>query len=120
MELVKVSIKNYRSIKEEEIIKINNSITTIIGLNESGKSSLLNGIEKLNGNMIEKKEKNKNKEYKNQESYVEGKFLIRKEEVETLNGANKVLLLPLEDIYVNISVKDKNNTRYYSLEKKIK
>lgn len=120
MELVKVSIKNYRSIKEEEIIKINNSITTIIGLNESGKSSLLNGIEKLNGNMIEKKEKNKNKEYKNQESYVEGKFLIRKEEVETLNGANKVLLLPLEDIYVNISVKDKNNTRYYSLEKKDK
>ena len=59
MELVKVAIKNFQSIKDEEVIKINNTITTIVGLNESGKSTLLKAIEKLNGSQIEKKEKNK-------------------------------------------------------------
>lgn len=57
MELVKVAIKNFQSIKDEEVIKINNTITTIVGLNESGKSTLLKAIEKLNGSQIEKKRK---------------------------------------------------------------
>lgn len=45
MELVKVKIENFLSIKKEETIKVNNTITTLIGLNESGKTTLLKAIE---------------------------------------------------------------------------
>lgn len=55
--LVNVKIKNFLSIKNEEVIKINNGITSIIGKNESGKSTILKAIEKLNGKKIEKQEK---------------------------------------------------------------
>ncbi len=56
--LLKVKIKNFLSIKEEEVIKINNGQTSIIGKNESGKSTILKAIKKLNGEKITKKEKN--------------------------------------------------------------
>lgn len=64
--LINVKIKNFLSIKDEEVIKINNGITSIIGKNESGKSTILKAIEKLNGKQIEKQEKNsslRNKPY---------------------------------------------------------
>lgn len=119
MELVKVLIKNFLSIKSEETIKINNTITTIIGLNESGKTTLIKAIEKLNGKKISKNEKNKT--CKNEDSYITGIFLLPKDEVIKINkeSKNSVILLPEEELYVYITVKDENDTRYYSVYKKI-
>lgn len=121
MELVKIKIKNFQSIKEEEVIKINKTITTIIGLNESGKSTVLKAVEKLNGHQIEKKEKNKEKKYKNDESYIVGVFLLKKMEIEEINkkSNNKVLVLPEEDIYVNIEIGDETNIKFYSIDRKV-
>lgn len=117
MELVKVVIKNFQSIKDEEIIKINNTITTIVGLNESGKSTLLKAIEKLNGSQIEKKEKNKDRKYKNESSYIIGKFLITMEEVQKINkdSGKKLVKLPENDIYVDVGVNDEDNSKFYEL-----
>lgn len=118
MELVKVTIKNFLSIKEEQTIKINNTITSIIGLNESGKTTLLRAIEKLNGSKIEKREKNKN--CKKEDSYIIGKFLISKNEVEKINDnyENSILKLPSADLYVKVMVDDKENARCYELYRK--
>ncbi len=117
MELVKVAIKNFQSIKDEEIIKINNTITTIVGLNESGKSTLLKAIEKLNGSQIEKKEKNKDRKYKNEDSHIIGKFLITTEEIQKINKAsgNIVVKLPESDIYIDVGVDDEDAKRFYEL-----
>lgn len=117
MELVKVAIKNFQSIKDEEVIKINNTITTIVGLNESGKSTLLKAIEKLNGSQIEKKEKNKDRKYKNEDSHIIGKFLITTEEIQRINKAsgNIVVKLPENDIYIDVGVDDEDNKRFYEL-----
>ena len=46
--ITKIRIKNFGSIKDEEIIKFNKDVTTFIGKNESGKSTLLRAIAKLN------------------------------------------------------------------------
>lgn len=120
MELIRVAIKNFQSIKQEEVIKVNNTITTIIGLNESGKSTVLKAIKKLNGEKIEKKEKNKDRKYKNEESYITGRFLIKCFEIEKINkqSNNKVLLFPEKDIYVDVTIKDESTTRYFSISEK--
>ena len=81
--LIKVKIKNFLSIKEEQTIKINKNVTSIIGKNESGKSTLLKAINKLNGNSIEKCEKNV--KMKDDESYIIGYFYITKEELRKIN-----------------------------------
>ena len=119
MELLKVLVKNFLSIKAEETIKINTTITTIIGLNESGKTTLLKAIEKLNGKKITKSEKNKN--CKNEESYITGIFLLTKDEVLKINkeSKNSIILLPEEDLYVNVTIEDEKDTKYYSLYKKV-
>ena len=120
MELIRVAIKNFQSIKQEEVIKVNNTITTIIGLNESGKSTVLKAIKKLNGEKIEKKEKNKDRKYKNEESYITGRFFIKCSEIENINkqSNNKVLLFPEKDIYVDVTIKDESTTRYFSISEK--
>lgn len=81
--LIKVTIKNFLSIKEEQTIKINKNVTSIIGKNESGKSTLLKAINKLNGNNIKRTEKNVN--MKDEESYIAGYFYITKEELKRIN-----------------------------------
>lgn len=119
MELIKVTIKNFLSIKEEETIKINNTITSIVGLNESGKTTLLKAIEKLNGEKIQKNEKNK--KCKNQDSYIIGRFLMEKDEIEKINKKSKsnILKLPNETLYVDITIEDEKDTQYYELYKKV-
>ena len=53
--ITKIRIKNFGSIKDEEIIKFNKDVTTFIGKNESGKSTLLRcavNLEKIDGGKI--------------------------------------------------------------------
>lgn len=119
MELVKVKIENFLSIKKEETIKVNNTITTLIGLNESGKTTLLKAIEKLNGSAITKNEKNKN--LKNKPSHIIGVFLLNEDEVKEINSIsnNKVLIFPDGNFYIEVEVKDADSIKYYSISKKI-
>lgn len=114
MELVKVYIKNFRSIKEEVFVKINNTITTVIGLNESGKSTLLKAIEKLNGIKINEKEKNKDRQYKKEYSYVKGRFLLTSQEVKQINNLScfKVIKFPENDLYIDVCIDDTDEVRY--------
>ena len=81
--LSKITIKNFLSIKGEQTIKVNKDITSIIGKNESGKSTILKAINKLNGHKIDDVEKNVG--MKNEESYIKGLFILSKEEVEKIN-----------------------------------
>jgi hypothetical protein len=119
VELVKVKIENFLSIKKEETIKVNNTITTLIGLNESGKTTLLKAIEKLNGSAITKNEKNKN--LKNKPSHIIGVFLLNEDEVKEINSIsnNKVLIFPDGNFYIEVEVKDADSIKYYSISKKI-
>ena len=81
--LVKVVIKNFMSIKEEQMVKFNKDITSIIGKNESGKSTLLKAIFKLNGEPITRHEKNVS--LKNDNAYIKGYFKISREEIKKIN-----------------------------------
>ena len=56
--LEKVFISNYLSINEKQELKVSNRLTTLIGANGSGKSSILKAINKLNGIQVQKTEKN--------------------------------------------------------------
>ena len=98
MELVKIKVENFLSIKREETIKINNTITTVIGLNESGKTTLLKAIEKLNGGAISESEKNKN--LKSQPSIIIGIFLLTNDDISKINenSNNKILIIMQHDI----------------------
>lgn len=59
MRLVEVRIENFGSIKNEVKLKIEDGITCLIGLNESGKTTILKAIKKINsGSGITKEEKN--------------------------------------------------------------
>ena len=82
--LSKVIIKNFLSIKEEQTIKINKDFTSIIGKNESGKSTILKAINKLNGYGIKNEEKNV--ELKSEESFIKGLFILNEEEINMFNG----------------------------------
>ena len=55
--ITKIRIKNFGSIKDEQLIKFNKDVTTFIGKNESGKSTILKAIDKLNGDKILESEK---------------------------------------------------------------
>lgn len=119
--LSKITIKNYLSIKDEQIIKINKDITSIIGKNESGKSTILKAINKLNSKKIEKEEKNV--ELKNESSYIKGLFIYEEEKIKNANDKYKeendlaFYSIPEEhgNLYYEITVKDINNAKYYTL-----
>lgn len=48
MKLVKVSIYKYKCIQEEQTVAIDPKVTTIVGMNESGKTSFLSAVAKTN------------------------------------------------------------------------
>ena len=66
MKIEKLNIHSYGKIKDKEI-KFRNHINIIFGKNESGKSTILKAINKLNGYGIKNEEKN-----------VELKYLCKK------------------------------------------
>ena len=115
MQLVKVIIKNFLSIKEEQVLKLNNGITSIVGLNESGKTSILKAIEKLNGKKITKNEKNKS--MKNDESYIYGIFKLTEDEIKNINKNIPDIYKYPEDItlYLKILIDDEDGIGYYIL-----
>lgn len=119
MILKKVKITNFKSINSEKIIDINDSVTTIIGLNESGKTSILDAINKLDGTSISREEINVN----NRDKLVSiiGYFEFEDEEIEKINKENKVVRIPTEAKYCIISVEYNNKNKdedgvYYTLE----
>src|SRR5574344_2170711 len=81
--ITKIAIKNFGSIKEEEIIKLNKDVTTFIGKNESGKSTLLRAIDKLNNGKILDSEKNVL--LREEGSFIEATFRLEIEEIEKIN-----------------------------------
>lgn len=119
--LSKITIKNYLSIKDEVTLKINKDITSIIGKNESGKSTILKAINKLNGVKIENDEKNV--ALRNEESFIKGLFIMDKDTIKEINDEYeydhelKFYSLPAEHdtLYYTIEVRDKDNSMYYSL-----
>ena len=119
--LSKVIIKNFMSIKEEQTLKINKDLTAIIGKNESGKSSILKAINKLNEYIIDDEEKNV--ELKNEKSYIKGLFILENNEIKQINDIYEeennlgFYSLPIEygNLYYEIEIRDKEKTRYYSL-----
>lgn len=81
--ITKIRIKNFGSIKDEEIIKFNKDVTTFIGKNESGKSTLLRAINKLNnGNILESE---KNVLLREEESVIEATFRLELDEIKNIN-----------------------------------
>lgn len=81
--ITKIRIKNFGSIKDEEIIKFNKDVTTFIGKNESGKSTLLRAIDKLNNGKILESEKNVL--LREEESIIEATFRLELDEIENIN-----------------------------------
>lgn len=81
--ITKIRIKNFGSIKDEQLIKFNKDVTTFIGKNESGKSTILKDIDKLNGDKILESEKNVL--LRNSDSYIEGTFTIEKDKIIKIN-----------------------------------
>lgn len=74
--IIKIEIQNFGSIKSKETIKFNKDITAFIGKNESGKSTILRAIYKLNNGKIE--DSDKNVQLKSQESLIEATFKLEK------------------------------------------
>ena len=81
--ITKIRIKNFGSIKDEQLIKFNKDVTTFIGKNESGKSTILKAIDNLNGDKILESEKNVL--LRNSDSYIEGTFTIEKDKIIKIN-----------------------------------
>lgn len=120
MKLVKIYIKNFLSIKDEQELKINDSLTTLVGLNEAGKTTILKAIEKLNGKKIEKNEKNKC--LKSEYSIIKGIFSLSPEEVNEINNNYKngeiesIFYLPNDrPLYVETFVDDVDDKIGYKL-----
>lgn len=119
--LSKVIIKNFLSIKEEQTIKINKDFTSIIGKNESGKSTILKAIDKLNGYGIKNEEKNV--ELKSEESVIKGLFILDEKEINYINSGYEesndlgFYSLPNEygNLYYEIMIKENEDTKYYTL-----
>lgn len=119
--LSKVVIKNFYSIKDEVTIKVNKNITSIIGKNESGKSTILRAIHKLNGEKIEPNEKNVN--LKSEPSYITGYFILDESLIENINqeyeenNSYGFYSLPTDfgNLYYTIEVRDSDNSKYYAL-----
>ena len=100
--LEKIEILNFLSIRERQVLKVSNKLTTIIGENASGKSAILKAVEKLNGNEIEEKEKNIL--LKENESEIKAFFKIDKKVKKMLNQQYK-------DKYPNSIIKYNENDK---------
>ena len=119
MILRKVKITNFKSINGEQEIEINDSVTTLIGLNESGKTSILDAISKLDGTSIKSEEINVNNDDKLVS--VIGRFEFEDKEIERINNHNVIVRIPEEARYCVISVEYNNKNKdddgiYYSIE----
>lgn len=112
MKLLKVKIKNFLSLKEEQTLKLNNGITSLIGLNEAGKTSILKAIIKLNGEKIKKEEKNK--KLKSNESSITGYFSIGGDEIKNINkGLDPLIQLDESKKYaIEVFVDDEDGVGY--------
>lgn len=112
MKLLKVKIKNFLSLKEEQTLKLNNGITSLIGLNEAGKTSILKAIIKLNGEKIKKEEKNK--KLKSNESSITGYFCIGGDEIKNINkGLDPLIQLDESKKYaIEVFVDDEDGVGY--------
>lgn len=112
MKLLKVKIKNFLSLKEEQTLKLNNGITSLIGLNEAGKTSILKAIIKLNGEKIKKEEKNK--KLKSNESSITGYFSIGGDEIKNINkGLDPLIQLDESKKYaIEVFVDDEDDVGY--------
>ena len=112
MKLLKVKIKNFLSLKEEQTLKLNNGITSLIGLNEAGKTSILKAIIKLNGEKIKKEEKNK--KLKSNESSITGYFSIGGDEIKNINkGLDPLIQLDESKNYaIEVFVDDEDGVGY--------
>jgi predicted ATP-dependent endonuclease of OLD family len=121
--LTSVEITNFLSVKSKQVLKFNKDITAIIGKNESGKSSILEAIVKLNGEEIYEDEKNVN--CKSESAIITGIFKIDNSDVKKINSNyfenqnNKIgiYLLPEEygDLYFSYSLIDGDYDEYYSI-----
>lgn len=122
MKLVKIIIKNCLSINDDVSITIDNHLTTLIGVNGSGKSNILNVIKLLNGDKINVDYKNLNS--KDFDSEIRAEFKIKKEECEIINKINDKLIarLPENDIkfsnyIINSSGKNTKDYKINLMEK---
>lgn len=123
--LIKICIENYLSIKNRQELKINNTLTTLIGKNESGKTSILKAIEKLNySKKINDDEKNVN--LRKKPSLIKAYYKLTGDEVKSVNkeiknkdNIEKFLIIPEDngDFYYSCEINDKNDVRYYSYYK---
>lgn len=115
--LEKIYIENFLSLVNEQELKISNRITTLIGGNAAGKTSILKAISKLNGESIGTKEKNIN--HKNDETKIFAKFRISVSEQKEINSIyhdeddNRFILYPAsEDIFYNLYLKENGELEY--------
>jgi len=57
IKLTQVTIDKYKSIQKPQTIQIDPSITTIVGMNEAGKTSFLTALAKMNLDLANKMDK---------------------------------------------------------------
>lgn len=115
--LEKIYIENFLSLVNEQELKISNRITTLIGGNAAGKTSILKAISKLNGESIDTKEKNIN--HKSDETKIFAKFRISVSDQKEINSIyhdkddNRFILYPdSEDIFYNLYLKENGELEY--------
>ena len=116
MNLISVEIENFGSIKEKQCIKFNKGITTLIGLNESGKTTILNAINKLNGEGIKDDEKNKHPDFITKNSEICGTFILSDNDIDFIEENNPLIKLNNNNVWtLEVSIKNDKDTKYYSI-----
>lgn len=108
--LEKVFIENFLSIVNEQELKISNRITTLIGGNAAGKTTILKAINKINGEKIEEKEKNINHEL--DITKISAKFRLTSK---ILNNLNQNYLKKVPDAFILFPT-DKDIYYYLTLD----
>lgn len=108
--LEKVFIENFLSIVNEQELKISNKITTLIGGNAAGKTTILKAINKINGEKIEEKEKNINHEL--DITKISAKFRLTSK---ILNNLNQNYLKKVPDAFILFPT-DKDIYYYLTLD----
>lgn len=116
MNLIRIEIENFGSIKEKQSLTINKGITTLIGLNESGKTTILNAIYKLNGESIEDDEKNKHSDYKTKDSEISGIFELNEKDLINIEKSNPLIKLNKNHYWtLKVTVKSNDDSMYYGV-----